>query len=299
MRINNKLYISYARNIMCIMLVIILMGLTACNYIHNSHMGRNNTDKTLKPLIIGSDNYVPYSYLDSDGNFTGIDVEIAKEACRRMGYTPVFKQIIWDNKDIYLNEGAVDCLWGCFTMTDREDKYNWAGPYMYSRQIVVVNKDSGIESIADLKGKRVAVQVTSKPEYILSHANVPADTSDNGISVTDSSVLKNGVKVPQVGVLYSMSTMEELFASMRKGYVDAIAGHENAMNIFIQSNEERFSVLPEELSISELGVAFSLNNDSGIDKKLTEVLNEMKADGTIQSIAEKYGIDVSMSVWGN
>ena len=51
------------------------------------------------------------------------------------------------------NEGAVDCLWGCFTMTDREDKYNWAGPYMYSRQIVVVNKDSGIENLADLKGK--------------------------------------------------------------------------------------------------------------------------------------------------
>ena len=64
-----------------------------------------------RQLIIGSDNYVPYSYLDSDGNFTGIDVEIAREACRRMGYTPVFKQIVWDNKDIYLKEGAVDCLW--------------------------------------------------------------------------------------------------------------------------------------------------------------------------------------------
>ena len=42
-----------------------------------------------------------------------------------------------------------------------------------------------------------------------------------------------------------------------------------------------------------------LYNDSGIDKKLTGVLNEMRADGTIQSIAEKYGVDVSMAVWGN
>ena len=147
---------------------------------------------------------------------------------------------------------------------------------MYSRQIVVVNKNSGIESLADLKGKRVAVQVTSKPEYILSNTNMP-----------------------QVGVLYSMSTMEELYASMRKGYVDAIAGHENAMKVFVQSNEEHFGVLREELSVSELGIAFSLDNDSGIDKKLTGVLNEMRADGTIQSIAEKYGVDVSMAVWGN
>lgn len=230
MKSNN--IISYLKLVICILSAIVSAGLMACSNIHNN--GSKSSSNDLKPLIIGSDNYVPYSYLDSDGNFTGIDVEIAREACRRMGYTPVFKQIVWDNKDIYLKEGAVDCLWGCFTMTGREDKYNWAGPYMYSRQIVVVNKNSGIESLADLKGKRVAVQVTSKPEYILSNTNMP-----------------------QVGVLR------------------------------------------EELSVSELGIAFSLDNDSGIDKKLTGVLNEMRADGTIQSIAEKYGVDVSMAVWGN
>ena len=150
MKSNN--IISYLKLVMCILFVIASAGLMACSNIHNN--GSKSSSNDLKPLIIGSDNYVPYSYLDSDGNFTGIDVEIAREACRRMGYTPVFKQIVWDNKDIYLNEGAVDCLWGCFTMTDREDKYNWAGPYMYSRHIVVVNKDSGIENLADLKGKR-------------------------------------------------------------------------------------------------------------------------------------------------
>ena len=239
MKSNN--IISYLKLVICILSAIVSAGLMACSNIHNN--GSKSSSNDLKPLIIGSDNYVPYSYLDSDGNFTGIDVEIAREACRRMGYTPVFKQIVWD---------------------------------MYSRQIVVVNKDSGIENLDDLNGKRVAVQVTSKPEYILSNTNTP-----------------------QVGVLYSMSTMEELYASMRKGYVDAIAGHENAMNVFVQSNEEHFGVLREELSVSELGIAFSLDNDSGIDKKLTGVLNEMRADGTIQSIAEKYGVDVSMAVWGN
>lgn len=91
---------------MCILFVIASAGLMACSNIHNN--GSKSSSNDLKPLIIGSDNYVPYSYLDSDGNFTGIDVEIAREACRRMGYTPVFKQIVWDNKDIYLNEGAVD-----------------------------------------------------------------------------------------------------------------------------------------------------------------------------------------------
>ena len=99
--------------------------------------------------------------------------------------------------------------------------------------------------------------------------------------------------------VYSLENRKLLFTSLGKGYVDAIAGHENAMNVFVQSNEEHFGVLREELSVSELGIAFSLDNDSGIDKKLTGVLNEMRADGTIQSIAEKYGVDVSMAVWGN
>ena len=122
MKSNN--IISYLKLVICILSAIVSAGLMACSNIHNN--GSKSSSNDLKPLIIGSDNYVPYSYLDSDGNFTGIDVEIAREACRRMGYTPVFKQIVWDNKDIYLKEGAVDCLWGCFTMTGREEKYNWA-----------------------------------------------------------------------------------------------------------------------------------------------------------------------------
>ena len=53
----------------------------------------------LPELVIGSDNYDPYYYINEQGKTVGIDVELAKEACRRIGYKPVFKKIIWDNKD--------------------------------------------------------------------------------------------------------------------------------------------------------------------------------------------------------
>ena len=80
MKSNN--IISYLKLVMCILSVIASAGLMACSNIHNN--GSKSSSNDLKPLMIGSDNYVPYSYLDSDGNFTGIDVEIAREACRRM-----------------------------------------------------------------------------------------------------------------------------------------------------------------------------------------------------------------------
>ena len=64
----------------------------------------------LPELIIGSDNYEPYNYLDDDGKPVGIDVELAEAVCEQLGYTPVFQYIVWDKKDEYLDNGKVDCL---------------------------------------------------------------------------------------------------------------------------------------------------------------------------------------------
>lgn len=90
--------------------------------------GCTGADSPEKPteketLTIGSDIYSPYFYPDDNGDFAGIDVEIAEEACRRLGVTPEFKQISWQNKDACLKSGTVDCLWGSFSMNGREDDY--------------------------------------------------------------------------------------------------------------------------------------------------------------------------------
>ena len=156
--------------------------------------------------------------IHEDGEFAGVDGELAQEACRRIGYEPVFTQIVWEDKDEYLEEGSVDCLWGSFTMTGREEEYTWVGPYLNSRQVVVVHADSNIFQLSDLEGTRVAVQATSKPEREFLNQNNPA--------------------TPQVGDLFSFSSMDEIYASLRKGYVDAIAGHESALRTFVEMQED-------------------------------------------------------------
>ena len=122
----------------------------------------------LPQLVIGSDNYPPYNYTDENGFPAGVDVALAREACRRIGYEPVFRLIDWDQKDEFLQNGEVDCLWGCFSMNNREESYLWAGPYACRRQVVAVRQDSDIQSLGDLAGHRVAVQISSKPEEIFS-----------------------------------------------------------------------------------------------------------------------------------
>lgn len=118
----------------------------------------------LPVIIIGSDEYEPYNFNDKNGNPAGIDVEIASEAFLRMGYKAQFKNIVWDEKDEMLADGKVDCLWGCFSMNGREDKYRWVGPYMNSRQAVAVRADSNIYSLSDLSGKELPCSQAPSPK---------------------------------------------------------------------------------------------------------------------------------------
>ena len=72
--------------------------------------GCKNTDEnkkeTGKPVItLGSDNYPPYNYLNEDGVPTGIDVELATEAFRRMGYQVKVVQINWEKKKELVESG--------------------------------------------------------------------------------------------------------------------------------------------------------------------------------------------------
>ena len=126
--------------------------------------GAQQPEPALPEIIIGSDTYPPYVSLDDNGDPTGIDVEIATEAFRRMGYQAVFTTIDWEQKKILVDSGEIDCIWGCFSMSGREYDYQWAGPYAISRQVIAVDAGSDIYTMGDLAGKTIAVQSTGKPE---------------------------------------------------------------------------------------------------------------------------------------
>lgn len=253
--------------------LITTMLFTLCSCSAGSSTGKE--EQSLPKLVIGADNYEPFNYIGEDGTYCGIDVELAKEACKRMGYQPEFRQIDWDQKDKILESGKVDCLWGCYTMTGREDKYNWAGPYMNSHHVVMVQKDSSINKLSDLNNKIVAVQSGTKPE------NLFLDKSNH---------------LPEVKNLVTFKTIDELIASLRKGYVDAIAAHEGVLKQYIKDEKTQYRFLKESISSAKLGVAFSKKGDHKIADRLSKELKKMIADGTVSRIVKKYGMDGKMAV---
>ena len=228
-------------------------------------------DSKLPESVIGMDYFEPYSYQTSDGEYKGVDVELAREAFQRLGYRPRFENIVWEDKDELLADGTIDCLWSSYSMNGREDKYQWAGPYLYSRQMVVVRAESEIQTLQDLKGKRIAVQATTKAEDLFLH-NIESD-------------------LPQMEQVNCFSTTNELYAALRKNYADAIAGHEAMLGSLVQDGEGAYRMLKESPYKSELGIAFEKGTHKEAAADLTEVLKEMQDEGITEEIVTKYGLD--------
>ena len=222
----------------------------------------------LPQIVVGSDNYPPFNYTDTNGESTGIDVDLAKEAFKRMGYDPVFKLIDWEEKKELLEEGKIDCIWGCFSMDGREDAYRWAGPYMISRQVVAVDEASDIYQLSDLEGKVIAVQSTTKPEEVFrNHSNA---------------------QVSDIQEVISVQNRELIYSFLSKGYVDAVAAHETAILQYMSDYDVSYRILEEPLMKVGLGVAFDKNDDLGLEQKLTQIFKEMREDGTEAAIVGEY-----------
>ena len=157
------------------------------------------------------------------------------------------------SKTKLVESGAIDCIWGCFSMDGREQLYRWVGPYMVSRQVVAVNADSSIETLADLAGKTMMVQSTTKPEEIF-------------LAGTDP-------RIPQFGELLSTEDRSIQYAMLNCGYVDAIAAHETTILQYMADYGADFRILEEPLLITGIGAAFSVNDDRGLARELTDTLS--------------------------
>ena len=112
-----------------------------------------------RTFTVGFDaDFPPYGFKDGE-EYKGFDLDLAREVCKRKGWTFVAKPIDWAAKDTELNAGTIDCIWNGFTMSpERLDKYTWTVPYVQNKQLLLVKADAGIKTFADLKGKAVAVQ---------------------------------------------------------------------------------------------------------------------------------------------
>lgn len=227
----------------------------------------NNDDNT---FIVGFDaEFPPYGYKDDSGNYVGFDLDLAQEVCNRNNWTLVKQPIDWDAKDAEIDSGSIDCIWNGFTINGRENDYTWSDAYIDNKQVVVVKSDSGINSLADLKGKIVETQKDSSALAALQEDNKTlADTFAQLTEVAD----------------YNTAFMD-----LESGACDAVAIDIGVAQYQVSSkdNSDDFNILDEIISSEQYGIGFKKGN-TDLRDQVQQTLDEMFKDGTVAKIAEKY-----------
>ena len=224
-------------------------------------------------FVVGFDaEYPPYGYLDeATGDYTGFDLELAEEVCKRRGWTLVKQPINWDNKDAEIGSGTIDCIWNGMTYTGREAEYTWSKPYVDNSIVIAVMADSEIQTAADLAGKIVITQSGSS-----------ALTALEG---DDLAALRGTFADLQQNPSYNTC-----FTDMKAGAVDAIAVDIGVARYQMRNNPDTFRVLDEPIATEQYAIAFKLGNEALRDQ-VQETYDEMLADGTVMTIAQKYADD--------
>ena len=232
---------------------------------------KENSDKQ---FIVGFDaEYPPYGYKDDNGEYVGVDLDLAQEVCARNGWELVKQPIDWDSKDMELNSGSIDCIWNGFTITGREDDYTWSKPYVDNSIVVVVKEGSGIEKKEDLAGKVVAVQADSSGLAALT------DEEDNEENLKLAASFSD---------LQQVADYNTAFMNLEAGAVDAIVVDIGVADYQLESRTG-FAMLDDKIRTEQYAVGFKLGNEELRDQ-VQSTLDEMVKDGTFDDIAKKWDL---------
>ena len=258
--------------ILAITLTLFLMVSSVCagNFFDFLSGDDAKTENTNKTFIVGfNSHFPPFGYEDGNGNYTGFDLELAQEVCKRNNWTYVAQPIIdWDSKEVELNSNEIDCIWSEFTINGREDQYTWSEPYFNNTKVVIVKSDSNIKTLADLKGKVIEVQQGSS---ILK-------------TFEKNKTLKESIKEIKEVDGYDSALMD-----LDSGVCDAVISDYGLAEykIVTQFKDKNFKLLNESISQEQYGIGFKKGNTELRDQ-VQKTLNEMFKDGTVDKIAQKY-----------
>ena len=221
-------------------------------------------------MTIGYTVYEPMNYTDAEGNFTGFDTELATAVCEKLGVEPDFVEINWDTKVVELDAKSIDCIWNGMTLTD-DIMANTACTKAYAKnaQVVVMKADADYSSTADLVGKTVVAEAGSAGESAISE--------DESLSQAD---------------YVSKSVQTDCLMEVAAGTADAAVLDLTLATAMIGEGTDYANLaIKDELNAEEYGVAFRKGSDAA--DAVNAAFDELKADGTMQALADKYSLTLA------
>jgi polar amino acid transport system substrate-binding protein len=225
---------------------------------------------TIKPgvLTVGMEiGYPPMEYLDSNGNPTGFDVQMAFSIARKLGLTVELVDTAWDGIFAGVETGKYDCIISSVTITEaRQQAHNFTKPYIGNTQALVLLKDSKItaRSPEELSGLGVAYQAETTSDIYM------AQLGEKGLKFTP----------------YEYDKVINCFDELKLGRVDAIVCDSLVAVDYIAPVDSPFEIVWQGTADEVFGICLKKGNDA-LTAAIDKALDELFADGTMLRLSQE------------
>lgn len=265
-----------------------LLTLTACgedntNQVNSAATTQAKTDapapvqRKAEHYIVGTDiGYPPFDFRDENGQITGFDVDVLKAIAENQNFSVEFLFTKRSNLFPTLEKGQYQILAACLGINpDRLSKSEMSQPYAYAPNVIMAKEGDKVSKLADLVGKKVAVQ--------------------------DGSHSHQALKDAKVGNIEVDSAMFGAYGKFARGEADYVVGDAGVLSYLHQNNKDanKPKVYTSVYNPTEdVRVAFAVQKgNTELVNKINEGLKNIKANGTYDKIYQKwFGSDNSLRV---
>ncbi len=256
-----------------IFLGVLIIAIIISGILFATNLKMNKEENSLERIfkkgtfVLGlDDSFPPMGFRNNDNEIVGFDIDVAREVCDRLGVKLILQPISWTAKEQELNSYNIDCIWnGMSVDEDRKEKMSLSFPYLKNSMSFTTKIDSSIDSLNDLKGKKIGVQSGSTAEKILQESDIYS-SFEKVISYADNITA---------------------FMDLDINQVDSVFLDNVVANYYITNNNKPYKVLEESLQEEEYAIGFR-KQDTELCNKVNEILIEMKEDGTLAEISTKW-----------
>ena len=142
------------------------MLLTACGADDSSNSSSSGDEIT--KLVAGTEaTFAPFEYMDESGEIVGIDREILDAIAEETGVEIEMRNVGWDPLFSQVKNNEIEVGASAITINDkRKETYDFTVPYFEATQVIVVKNDSTVESLADLDGQKISVQIIENDDIV-------------------------------------------------------------------------------------------------------------------------------------
>ena len=212
----------------------------------------------------------PWSFHDESDTLVGYDVEVSRAIAEKLGVEPEYVESDWDSLFAGLDAGRYDLVCNGVEVTEERAKtYNFTTPYGYIHTALAVRKDNeDIKRFEDLAGK----------------------TTANSLASTYMELAESYGATVQ-----GIDTLEETIQLLTAGRIDATLNANVSFYDYLNVHPDAdFKLVAQTEDASHVAIPIVKSEDSSFLDALNSAIDELRADGTLKELGEKYfGQDIS------